>query len=268
MSLIVTSLASGSSGNAFLVQADRDLLLIEAGISARATERHLRERGIDPASLRAIVVSHEHHDHAQSAGALARRYHVPILCSDGTAKVMAAEWSDIEIRRLDADGLSIGGVDLWGFALPHDAAEPLGILLSYDGQTMAMATDLGEVPLYLPEYMAEADLVIIECNHDRRLMPLSNYPRALQNRILGNRGHLDNLEAAKLLGQIGQDGRSRTAWLAHLSERTNHRPQGVLDYVRNYLDMAGVNCLRLQVAQRDRPSVTWPPLQQSIFDDF
>ena len=99
MSLIVTSLASGSSGNAFLVQAGRDLLLIEAGISVRATERHLRERDIDPASLRAIVVSHEHHDHAQSAGALARRYSVPILCSDGTAKVMAAEWSDIEIRR-------------------------------------------------------------------------------------------------------------------------------------------------------------------------
>jgi phosphoribosyl 1,2-cyclic phosphodiesterase len=268
MSLIVTSLASGSSGNAFLVQAGRDVLLIEAGISVRAIERHLRDRGVDPASLAAIVVSHEHHDHAQSAGRLARRYRKPIVCSEGTAKAMTAEWKDIEIRKLDAAGLSIGEVDLWGFALPHDAAEPLGFLLAYDGQTMGMATDLGEVPPYLPEYMAEADLVIIECNHDQGLMPLSNYPWPLQQRILGNRGHLDNLEAAKLLGQIGQDGRSRTVWLAHLSERANYRPQGVLDYVHNYLDMAGVDCFRLQVARRDRPSVTWPPLQQSIFDDF
>jgi phosphoribosyl 1,2-cyclic phosphodiesterase len=199
---------------------------------------------------------------------LARRYGVPIVCSDGTAKVMTAEWSGVEIRRLDTTGLSIGGVDLWGFGLPHDAAEPLGILLAHDGQTIGLATDLGAVPSHLPQCLAAADLVIVECNHDRQLMLGSGYPQGLQNRILSDRGHLDNLEAAKLLREVGQDGRSRTGWLAHLSKRANHRPHGVLEYVRNYLDMAGVNCFRLQVAERDRPSATWPPLQQSIFDDF
>src|SRR5688500_1366831 len=115
MSLCVTSLASGSSGNAFLVQAGTEAVLVEAGLSARTIERHLRQRNIDPARLRAMVVSHEHHDHAQGAAPLARRYGIPIVCSRGTAQAMAAEWQGIELLPLDEDGVSIGGVDVWGF---------------------------------------------------------------------------------------------------------------------------------------------------------
>lgn len=268
MSLSVTSLASGSSGNAFLVQAGPHALLVEAGLSARLIERHLRQRGVDPATLRAIVVSHEHHDHVQSAGSLARRYGLPIVCSSGTERAMAGEWDGLEVRRLGGAGLTIAEVELRGFDLPHDAEEPMGILLAYAGCVVGLATDLGAVPDHLPAYLSQADLVIVECNHDRELMGTSGYPVPIQRRILGERGHLDNLAAARLLEQIGKDGRARTIWLAHLSERANHHPRGVLRVVRNYLDMADVTCLRLHVAERDHPSTTWSSVQQLAFDGF
>ncbi len=268
MSLSVTSLASGSSGNAFLVQAGPHALLVEAGLSARAIERHLRQRGVDLATLGAIVVSHEHHDHVQGAGALARRYGVPIVCSAGTERAMANEWKGLEIRHLGTTGVTIEGVDLWGFDLPHDAEEPMGILLAYAERTIGLATDLGTVPVHLPACLAQADLVIVECNHDRELMGASGYPVPIQRRILSERGHLDNLAAARLLEQIGKDGRARTVWLAHLSERANHHPRGVLRVVRTYLEMADVKCLSLHVAERDRPSTTWSSAQQLMFDGF
>src|SRR5688572_21228402 len=100
MSLQITSLASGSSGNAFLVQSTTGVMLVEAGLSARALERQLQRRGIEPATLDAIVISHEHHDHMQGAGPLARKYGVPILCSAGTAFALADAWKGLDVRTL------------------------------------------------------------------------------------------------------------------------------------------------------------------------
>ncbi len=266
MSLFVTSLASGSSGNAFLVQAGMETLLVEAGLSARALERHLRRRNIDPARLGAIVVSHEHHDHAQGAGPLARRYGIPIVCSEGTARVMANEWQGIELLPLDEAGITIAGVDMWGFPLPHDAADPKGILLAYDGRTVGWAIDLGHVPQHLAGCLVNADLVVIEANHDREKLLAGPYSWPLKNRILSDLGHLSNSQATEFLLRIGEDGRARTVWLAHLSAQTNDHPRGVLRLVRNHLDIAGLKHLDLQIAERDRPSVTWPSLQPTLLD--
>jgi phosphoribosyl 1,2-cyclic phosphodiesterase len=269
MSLIVTSLASGSSGNAFLVQMGANAILVEAGLGARKIERHLVQRGVDPAALSAIVVSHEHHDHMQSAGALARRHGLPIVCSPGTAAAMGAEWRGLAILPLNTDGITVGGVELWGFDVPHDAAQPQGILLEHDGDRVGWALDLGTAPPHVPECLAQADLVIVEANHDReRLFNETPYSWPMKNRIAGPRGHLSNLQAAALLAKVGEDGRKRTVWLAHLSERANDHPRKVLRDVNNYLDMAGVDCLTLQVAERNHPSATWqaPLHQQWLFE--
>ena len=268
--LNVTSLASGSSGNAFLVETTGSVLLVEAGLSMRAIERHLRMRAIEPSALGGVVVSHEHHDHAQSAGALARRYGIPLICSRGTASAMAADWKGLDIRVLDDEGITIGDVDIWGMPLPHDAAEPLGVLLAHGGYTAGWALDLGHVPGYLSGVLAAADLVIVEANHDRERLLLAPYAWSTKHRIMSPQGHLSNSEAAALLAELGRDGRKRTAWLAHLSERANDRPQGVLRFVDNVLQMAGVSSITLDVAQRDRPSAAWRSGhaldQRTIFD--
>jgi phosphoribosyl 1,2-cyclic phosphodiesterase len=270
VSLQITSLASGSSGNAFLVQTASDALLVEAGLAARTLERHLRQRGVDPARLAGIVVSHEHHDHAQGAGPLARRYNVPIICSAGTARALESDWAGLDIRKLDEDGMALRDIDLWGFPLPHDAVEPMGILLSADGGTAGWALDLGHVPAGLATILAHADLVVIEANHDRERLRASPYPWSTKHRIMSPTGHLSNLEAAELLAEIGADGRPRVVWLAHLSERANDHPQGVLRIIETYLQMAGITNMVLAVAERNRPSVSWPGegalLQRALFD--
>lgn len=270
MDLNVTSLASGSSGNAFLVETTGHALLIEAGLSMRALERHLRMRGVEPATLSAIVVTHEHHDHAQGSGPLARRYGIPLLASAGTAQAMAKEWKGLDVRTVDDQGITIGDADIWGMPLPHDAAEPLGLLLTHGGYTMGLAIDLGHVPSYLAAVLAQADLLIVEANHDRERLVQAPYTWPIKNRIMGQLGHLSNSQAAALLAEIGADGRKRTAWLAHLSERANDHPQGVMRLIDNFLQMSGVVNMHLDIAQRNRPSAAWRSghtlEQRTIFD--
>jgi phosphoribosyl 1,2-cyclic phosphodiesterase len=262
MSLTITSLASGSNGNAFLVQTSSAAMLVEAGLAARTLERHLRQRGVEPAELSGIVLSHEHHDHVQGAGPLARRYGIPLICSGGTAEAMAAEWKGLDVRPLGLDGVTVGGVDLWGVPLPHDAVAPQAILLRHDRYTAGWALDLGHVPSYLADALAETDLVVVEANHDReKLISEAPYSWPIKNRILSPLGHLSNLQAAELLARVGADGRKRVVWLGHLSERANDHPRGVLRYVANYLQMSGVTCLQLAIAERTRPSVAWTSTQ-------
>lgn len=257
MSLHVRSLASGSSGNAFLIRTSTSTFLLDAGLSARALERHLRQHGIEPGALTAIIVSHEHHDHAQGAGPLARRYGVPIVCTAGTAQALSAAVSGVDLRHLHADGVTVGDAELWSFALPHDAAEPVGVLLRHRQWTVGVALDCGHTEAHMALALREADLVIVEANHDRERLLATAYPWSIKHRILSDTGHLSNLQAAQLLNAVLEDGRPRDVWLGHLSERANDNPRGVMRFVHNYLDMLGTLPRSLTVAQRDTPSATW-----------
>jgi phosphoribosyl 1,2-cyclic phosphodiesterase len=257
MSLRVRSLASGSSGNAFLLWSAGGALLIDAGLPARTLERQLRLHDVSPSHLTAIVVSHEHHDHAQGAGPLARRYGVPIVCTAGTAGALRESLAGVEIQLLHEAGITVGDVDLWSFPVPHDAVEPCGILLRHAQCSVGFALDLGHAPTHVADALRQADLIVLESNHDREKLIRTPYPWSTKHRIMGDRGHLSNLQAAQLLAQIAADGRPRDVWLAHLSEKANDHPPGVIRCVANYLDVLGITTLRLDVAQRNRPSATW-----------
>lgn len=255
--LRVTSLASGSSGNAFLVETPHAPLLIEAGLSARTLERLLRQRGIDAARLSAIVVSHEHHDHAQGAGPLARRWGIPVVCTPLTRAALGGELAGVEWLALGTEGVTVGDVELWGFPVPHDAVDPQGIVLQHADSRVGWALDLGHVPPHVPAALADADLVIVEANHDRELLMAAPYPWSTKHRILSDRGHLSNLQASELLVALGAAKRSRTAWLAHLSANTNDHPRRVLRNVQLHLEMAEVGTWDLAIAERDKPSAQW-----------
>lgn len=260
MELEVRALASGSSGNAFLIRTTAPgapALLLDAGLSARALERLLRLNGVVPGDLAAIVITHEHHDHARGAVPLARRYGAPVVCTAGTAAALGAALAGVEVRRLHADGTTIGAIDLWSFPVPHDAADPCGVVLRCGRVTIGLALDLGHAPAHVAEALRQADLVIVEANHDREKLLAAPYPWSTKHRIMSERGHLSNLQAAHLLAAVAADGRPRDVWLAHLSEQANEHPRGVLRQVANALDVLGIAWLRLAVAQRDRPSVVW-----------
>src|SRR3954469_13132047 len=215
----VTALASGSSGNAFLVEAGTTRILLDAGLVASALERYLWQRGVAAASLSAIFVSHEHIDHLRGAGALARRHHIPVVANAGTFRAGAAAFGALpECTVLPTGGeCKAGPILVRTFPLSHDAAETVGFWVEAEGRHVCICTDLGEPTPALAEPLAAADLLILEANHDLDRLWRGPYPPMLKARVAGPRGHLANADAARLVAGLAQDGRPRIIWLAHLS---------------------------------------------------
>jgi phosphoribosyl 1,2-cyclic phosphodiesterase len=256
MTLRVTSLASGSSGNALLIQNDEAAFLIDCGLPQRRIERHLAHAGLRPADLAAIVLTHEHGDHAMSAGAMARRHHLPIITNRPTAAALHASLAGAEVRFIEVGGaLALGPYQLHSFPVPHDAAAPVGYCIQAGRWCVGVALDLGSWDDRVVEGLRAADLVVLEANHDREKLRHAPYDWAVKQRIFSPLGHLDNVDAGALLARLAADGRRRTAWLAHLSERANS-PQIALNIIANVLAMAQVAGIELHALPRHAP-LTW-----------
>ncbi|GAB4430539.1 MAG: MBL fold metallo-hydrolase [Chloroflexi bacterium OHK40] len=252
MSLTVTSLASGSSGNALLLRCGEDALLVDCGIALRTLEGLLRYQGAEPGQIRALLLTHEHGDHALSAAALARRYCIPVVCNEGTRVAMGAELDGLAVEILPVGQLAaLGPFELRSFHLPHDAADPVGLRVSAAGATVAIAVDLGSWTEEVAAGLRGADLILVEANHDRELMRAAPYPWAIQQRIIGPRGHLDNVQCGELLAHVCATTPC-DVWLAHLSQQTN-TPQVAAAGVRRVLSLAGVTGVRLGVLPRRSP---------------
>ena len=256
MTIRVTSLASGSSGNALLIQTDGAALLIDCGLPQRVIERHLGHAGLRPADLTAILLTHEHGDHVLSAGPLARRHGIPIVANAATAAALGGALSGVERLNLAVAGtIALGPFDVRSFAVPHDAAAPVGYCIQADRWCVGVAIDLGSWDDGVLDSLRAADLVVLEANHDRERLRLAPYDWAVKQRIYSRLGHLDNMEAGALLARLGADGRRRTAWLAHLSERANS-PQIATKIVASVLSMAQVACIDIHALPR-RAAMTW-----------
>jgi phosphoribosyl 1,2-cyclic phosphodiesterase len=218
-------LGSGSSGNATLVEAGDTRLLLDAGLGARALAELLQSAGVDPSSLDAILLSHEHEDHAKGALGLSRKWGVPIVSTRGTyvaagyAEAGFEGWRELEIRV----PLRIGACTVLGVPLPHDAASPVAFVISDGAATLGHATDFGHVTRGLADAFVPCDAVVLESNYDPDLLREGPYPYSLKQRILGARGHLANADVARYL-QHGLGAACRTLVLAHLS-RTNNDPE-------------------------------------------
>lgn len=251
------SLSSGSSGNCYLVREGETFVLLEAGMPLRRIEFELLQVNVSPARLSAIVVSHEHTDHWVSALALSRRLRIPVVCSEGTWNAGGGSQArGCEHVALAAGGvLKVGTLSVGAFALPHDAKEPTGFVVTSGAAEMVLATDMGYVPEELVERARDASLVVLESNHDVDMLVRGPYPAHLKTRILGDRGHLSNEDAARAIRGI-VDGRRSRFWLAHLSH-TNNSPRLALAHVRDHLNREGLRGLDISVALRDRRSLFW-----------
>ncbi|HET9823368.1 MAG TPA: MBL fold metallo-hydrolase [Burkholderiaceae bacterium] len=224
-----SSLASGSSGNATLVEVTRadgqapTRLLVDCGLGPRRVAAALAVRGVAPSDLSAIFVTHEHSDHAGGIAALQRRYALTVWASAGTR---SAAWDDPSVEvSLAASGrpIVIGALTVHPFAVPHDAAEPLQLVVSDGVHRLGIVTDLGEPTDAVAAALEGCDALLLECNHDGDMLERGPYPAWLKRRIGGARGHLANRQAADLLDRVAHDG-LRHVVAAHLS-RHNNRPE-------------------------------------------
>lgn len=215
-------LASGSAGNCLFVEAGGTRILIDCGISGAEAARRLEKVGSHPEAVEAIVVSHEHSDHLQGVGVLARRYGLPVYLTAGTQGACNGQLgSPVEVRPfVPGREFTIGDLMIRPFSIPHDAAEPVAFTLHHGGVKAGVATDLGFSTALARQHLSGSHLLVLESNHDPEMLARSSYPWELKRRIRGRSGHLSNRDAARLLEGVLHDGLETVA-LAHLSEKNN-----------------------------------------------
>ncbi len=259
----VCAIASGSSGNCVYVGHEGKHLLVDAGISGKRIETALDSIGIPAKSIQGILITHEHSDHIQGIGVLARRHGIPLY---GTAETLCGMLKGrTNIGRIPEEllheirpgtAVDFGGLTARAHSVSHDAANPVCYTFEADGKKAAMVTDLGMYDRSILEAVADSEILYLESNHDVNMLMVGSYPYYLKQRILGERGHLSNDAAAKLLCEVLHPG-LRHVILAHLSKE-NNLPELAYETVRIELQAAaekrGIPMPDLFVAERDVPS--------------
>ena len=219
------SLFSSSSGNATYIGSGRTGILIDAGVSAKRIRTALQDRGIDPQSIAAIFVTHEHADHIKGIRVLASQLRVPVYATPGTLRGMAEAGATdgnfpCEAIEIGAE-TAIGELLVRAFPTPHDANESCGFTVTLpDERTAAVATDIGHMTNEVMRGILGCDLVMLESNHDIGMLQNGPYPYFLKRRILSDVGHLCNDACADVAVQLVEHGTTRL-FLGHLSAENN-----------------------------------------------
>ncbi len=292
----VTSLGSGSSGNALLVEAGpqrRTKLLVDAGLPPGILFERLRRTGTHPGQLQGVLLTHEHNDHISGLPLLANRFSVPVITAPETLKAIeqifgSGTWQAefVSTSMQDIGGRAvwmqkdqgcpallvsanarhlgvgercvIGDIEVQSFAVSHDAAAPCGYLLSAGGCRVCIVIDSGEVTPAMLEVIHLADLLILESNHDRERLLRGPYPYHLKLRILSQTGHLSNDQAANAVLRTWRGDSVRWLWLSHLS-RTNNTPKLALQSMLQRLEAAKANLSQVHIS-------VLPPGMGSMWD--
>lgn len=235
----ISILASGSSGNALLVSSGTTHVLVDAGISARRVAEGAGSAGVDPALLKAVIVTHEHSDHVSGLGPVARRFGVPVYATRGTHDRVAGRAGSVPQKVCIEAGrdFHVGGLRVHPFVTSHDCVDPVGYSITDGISRVAIATDLGIVSRVVRRHLLEADCVVLEFNHDERMLADGPYPWSLKKRIMSNVGHLSNEAAAAEVASL-RDAPVSSIVLAHLSDE-NNAPDLALSTAREALSRAG-----------------------------
>ena len=215
-------LGSGSRGNALLVEAGGDALLVDAGFSFRDLGRRLAAAGCEPGAVRAIALTHEHGDHTRGVARAAAAWRVPVCASPGTITALGDTLAGLETVPLPASRpVPCGGFRLTAFPTAHDAADPAVLVVADgEGRRLGVAYDVGSPTAALTLACRDLDGLVLETNHDEVMLRASGYPPSVRARIAGRGGHLSNRQAAALAAEVAHEGLAVLV-LAHLSDRCN-----------------------------------------------
>ena len=240
----ICSLASGSKGNCLFIETGGVRLLIDAGLSLKEITTRLTDSALDPESIHAVLVTHEHIDHIRSAGSFARRYKVPVLTSYATRQAAERYLQKTQLVEFET-GYSFTFRDIMidPFPISHDCCDPVGFVLeSREGRT-GSATDLGIVTRLVREKLKGCRALNLESNHDPEMLLNGPYPWNLKQRIKSRHGHLSNQESLELLHDLAHEGLEALV-MAHLSEVNNH-PDKVVETTTAFL--RDQNCCAPQI---------------------
>jgi len=247
-------LGSGSSGNAMVVSCGSTRVLVDVGLSHRDLVRRMGAAGLDPASVQAIFLSHEHDDHVKGLRQFLKHHPVPLFVAPDS---LAAD--TLHGVRLDtADSLypgqrvCVGALSVTPFLVPHDAASTYGFRFEGEGVRVGHATDLGQPTEAVVQHLTGCHCLLVEFNHDLDKLSQSDYPTHLKIRIRGSLGHLSNAQGAQILTRV-LDGETRAVYLMHLSRANNSEPLARMAAV----EALGGRAVRLEVARPHEPTAAW-----------
>ena len=223
----LVSIASGSSGNCIYIGTEKTHILIDAGISNKRIQQGLWDIGVKGEELCGVFVTHEHSDHIKGLGVLAKKYQIPIFGTRETLEEVRKKAAlesypeELLIPVLpDVDAL-VGDLRVKPFRIDHDAANPVAYRVQCGQKSVAVATDMGHYDQYIIDHLQGLDAVLLESNHDVRMLETGPYPYYLKRRILGEHGHLSNETCGRLLTHILHD-RLKYILLGHLSKENNY----------------------------------------------
>jgi phosphoribosyl 1,2-cyclic phosphodiesterase len=230
ISLRVTILGSGSSGNCTLLETERTRLLVDAGFGKRETLRRLAEAGRAVDHLDGIVISHEHSDHIGCLGQVLGQWRTTVYINEATHAEVLRVLPETSHKRLDrveriraGQRFVVGDIEVSPFAIPHDAVDPLGFTFRTNGTKVAIVTDLGYLPELVKVHLRDSDCLMLESNHDLEMLKVGPYPWHIKQRVMSRTGHLSNHTVSEFLADAEAfDARARFVILAHLSENNNN----------------------------------------------
>lgn len=248
-------LFSGSSGNSIFLGEDNTNILVDVGMPGKAIDRELSEIGIEPKTIDAIFITHEHSDHIKGVGVFSRKYNVPIYAPELTWQAMDGKLGKIKeenIKVLGEKYTEIKGLTVESFPIPHDAICPRGYKVHGKTKKSCIATDLGHFSQEVKEALKDSDIILLESNHDIEMVKFGPYPYPLKQRILSSKGHLSNEDCGKAIVDI-YDDEFKTIYLGHLS-KTNNYPDLAYQTVINILRESNIDIskdLELRMCNRD-----------------
>jgi phosphoribosyl 1,2-cyclic phosphodiesterase len=247
LTLRFCALASGSRGNALLVEHGQTLLLIDCGLPLKTLEARLATVGRELSAIDALLITHEHGDHSRGIGPLKRRRPIPLWTTPGTAQ--AVPEIDAFERLSCSRELAIGSIRVQPFPVPHDAREPCQFVFRAGHQRLGLLTDTGHATPVIHQALLSCDALAIEFNHDSWMLENGHYPESVKARVGSRLGHLNNEQAVDLLADVAHPGLQWVMGL-HLSER-NNSPARVREAAARLTDHSGVE---LRLAAQDEPT--------------
>ena len=225
-----SSLGSGSRGNATLIEHANTCLLLDCGFTLKETERRLARLDKSPQQISAILVTHEHSDHANGVGPLARKYDLPVYLT-------AASYQQSRIGQVNQlhninchSTFAIMDIQIQPVPVPHDAREPCQFIFDDGAKKLGVLTDLGSITPFVKQSYRQLDSLLLECNHDLEMLEQGPYPLALKRRISGEYGHLSNNQAGDLLREI-EIKHLQHLVISHISEQNNSTQRAVNEVV-------------------------------------
>ena len=257
----VTILGSGSKGNAVLVHTRDSALLIDAGFSRKEILARLAVVGVDHAIVKALLITHEHGDHVRGARVLADHLDIPTFLNAATLKHLQKR-NLVGAKVTVFNSSAAFALDLFHihpFSVPHDAMEPVGFTITVtnpDGTVfrVGVVTDLGHVNTLVRARLSDCDALVLECNHDIKLLRKSERSLSLKRRIGGKFGHLNNDDSIDALGELAGD-RTKHVFLCHLSDDCNDRSI-VAELAAAKLAEINRNDISLKIAEQNTPLET------------